>query len=48
MDVIVYLFTVLCGFACWSILDVKFTSKFWNVEEGSVIRIFSCIDSGIF
>jgi len=48
MDVIVYLLTVLCGFACWSILDVKFTSKFWNVEEGSVICIFSCIDSGIF
>jgi len=48
MDVIVYLFTVLFGFAFWSILDVNFTSKCWNVEEGSVTCIFSCIDSGIF
>ena len=32
----------------WSILDVKFTSKFWNVEESSVIWIICCIDSGIF
>ena len=36
------------GLELWSILDVKFTSKFWNVEESSVIWIICCIDSGIF
>ena len=33
MDVIVYLFTVLCDFACWSILDVvdsRMSVRFWS------------------
>ena len=45
MDVIVYLFTVLCGFARWSILDGVGSR---NVGGNSVRCIFSCIDSGIF
>ena len=45
-----YLLCCIClfGLELWSILDVKFTKKFWNVEEGSVIWIICCIDSGIF
>ena len=33
LDVIVYLFTVLCDFACWSILDVvdsRMSVRFWS------------------
>ena len=43
-----YLFTVMFGFAFWSILDGQYT-----VESGILVNllvpcIFSCIDSGIF
>ena len=44
MDVIVYLFTVLCGFARWSILDVAILECRWML----VTCIISCIGSGIF
>jgi len=33
LDVIVYLFTVMCDFACWSILDVldsRMSVRFWS------------------
>jgi len=33
----------LFGLELWSILDVNFTSKLWNVEEGSVICIMSVL-----
>jgi len=45
MDVIVYLFTVLCGFARWSFLDGVGSR---NVGGNSVRCVMSCIDSGIF
>jgi len=45
MDVIVYSFTVLCGFARWSILDCVGSR---NVGGNSVRCIICCIDSGIF
>jgi len=41
LNVIVYLFTVLCDFARWSILDVVDSRM-------SVTCIISCIGSGIF
>ena len=44
MDVIVYLFTVLCGFARWSILDVAILECRWML----VTCIISCSGSGIF
>ena len=46
MDVIVYLFTVLCGFARWSILDVAILECRWMLV--TCRPIISCIGSGIF
>jgi len=40
-----YLFTVMFGFAFWSILDVVLSR---NVGADSVICIMSCIGSGVF
>ena len=40
-----YLFTVMFGFAFWSILDVVLSR---NVGADSVRCIMCCIDSGIF
>ena len=47
MDVIVYLFTVLCDFARWSILDLVDSVCSRNVGRFDHMYI-CCIDSGIF
>ena len=48
LDVIVYLFTVLCDFVCWSILDVvdsRMSVRFWShVLLAVSVLVYSRLD----